>query len=101
MCIRDSVIVSLCSNLGILFFFKYADFFTHDVLQLDVKRLNLILPAGISFHTFQSLSYTIDVYRKKLPATRSVVEFATRLLYFPQLVAGPVSYTHLRAHETP
>ncbi|MBS1121232.1 MAG: algI [Deltaproteobacteria bacterium] len=86
------VIVSLCSNLGILVFFKYADFFTQDVLGLEgrVDRLNLILPAGISFHTFQSLSYTIDVYRKELPATRSVVEFATFVLFFPQLVAGPI-----------
>ncbi len=84
------VIVSLCSNLGILVFFKYTDFFTQDVLRLDVDRLNLILPAGISFHTFQSLSYTIDVYRKELKATRSVVEFATFVLFFPQLVAGPI-----------
>lgn len=84
------VIVSLISNLGILFFFKYADFVTHDVLQLPMRRLHLILPAGISFHTFQSLSYTIDVYRKKLKATRSVVQFATFVLFFPQLVAGPI-----------
>jgi D-alanyl-lipoteichoic acid acyltransferase DltB (MBOAT superfamily) len=84
------VIVSLCSNLGILVFFKYADFFTHDVLHLHVQRLHLILPAGISFHTFQSLSYTIDVYRKQLRATRSVVQFATFVLFFPQLVAGPI-----------
>ncbi|HEY5948141.1 MAG TPA: hypothetical protein VIV40_21745, partial [Kofleriaceae bacterium] len=84
------VIVSIVSNLGILFFFKYADFVTHDVLMLDVDRLHLILPAGISFHTFQSLSYTIDVYRKKLPATRSVLQFATFVLFFPQLVAGPI-----------
>ena len=86
------VIVSLCSNLGILVVFKYTDFFIQDVLQLDgeVERLNLILPAGISFHTFQSLSYTIDVYRKQLPATRSVIEFATFVLFFPQLVAGPI-----------
>jgi D-alanyl-lipoteichoic acid acyltransferase DltB (MBOAT superfamily) len=89
------LIVSVVSNLGILFFFKYADFVTHDVLMLDVDRLNLILPAGISFHTFQSLSYTIDVYRKKLPATRSVVQFATFVLFFPQLVAGPI----VRAQE--
>jgi alginate O-acetyltransferase complex protein AlgI len=93
---RLLVILSLVSNLGVLVFFKYADFFVHDVLQLDgVERLNLILPAGISFHTFQSLSYTIDVYRKKLPATRSVVEFATFVLFFPQLVAGPI----VRAHD--
>src|SRR5207237_50888 len=53
--------LSLCSNLGILCFFKYTDFFTQDVLHLPIGRLGLILPAGISFHTFQSLSYTIDV----------------------------------------
>ena len=84
------VIVSLCSNLGILFFFKYTDFVTHDVLHLPVRRLHLILPAGISFHTFQSLSYTIDVYRKQLKATRSPIRFATFVLFFPQLVAGPI-----------
>ena len=84
------VIVSLCSNLGILVFFKYTDFFTQDVLGLGVPRLNLILPAGISFHTFQSLSYTIDVYRRELKATQSVVQFATFVLFFPQLVAGPI-----------
>jgi D-alanyl-lipoteichoic acid acyltransferase DltB (MBOAT superfamily) len=84
------VVVSLCSNLGILFFFKYTDFVSQDVLHLPVRRLNLILPAGISFHTFQSLSYTIDVYRKQLKATRSVAQFATFVLFFPQLVAGPI-----------
>ena len=84
------VIVSLCSNLGILFVFKYTDFVTHDVWHLSVPRLNLILPAGISFHTFQSLSYTIDVYRKQLRATRSPIQFATFVLFFPQLVAGPI-----------
>jgi D-alanyl-lipoteichoic acid acyltransferase DltB (MBOAT superfamily) len=87
---RALVIVSLCSNLGVLFFFKYTDFVTHDVLHLPVSRLRLILPAGISFHTFQSLSYTIDVYRRQLRATRSVVHFATFVLFFPQLVAGPI-----------
>jgi D-alanyl-lipoteichoic acid acyltransferase DltB (MBOAT superfamily) len=89
------VVVSLCSNLGILVFFKYTDFFAQDVLRLDVPRLDLILPAGISFHTFQSLSYTIDVYRRELPATRSAVQFATFVLFFPQLVAGPI----VRAQE--
>ncbi|MGE0550999.1 MAG: MBOAT family O-acyltransferase [Kofleriaceae bacterium] len=84
------LVVSLCSNLGILVFFKYADFFTQDVLRLDVPRLELILPAGISFHTFQSLSYTIDVYRRELKPTHSVVQFATFVLFFPQLVAGPI-----------
>src|SRR5207237_453346 len=84
------VLVSLVSNLGILFFFKYTDFVTHDVLHLPVSRLHLILPAGISFHTFQSLSYTIDVYRRQLKATRSPIQFATFVLFFPQLVAGPI-----------
>jgi D-alanyl-lipoteichoic acid acyltransferase DltB (MBOAT superfamily) len=88
------VIASLVSNLGILFFFKYADFVTQDVLALDVERLELVLPAGISFHTFQSLSYTIDVYRKKLRATRSPLQFATFVLFFPQLVAGPIVRAH-------
>jgi D-alanyl-lipoteichoic acid acyltransferase DltB (MBOAT superfamily) len=84
------LVVSLCSNLGILVFFKYTDFFTQDVLHAPVPRLHLILPAGISFHTFQSLSYTIDVYRRQLKATHSVVKFATFVLFFPQLVAGPI-----------
>jgi D-alanyl-lipoteichoic acid acyltransferase DltB (MBOAT superfamily) len=84
------VVVSLCSNLGILCFFKYTNFFTQDVLHLPVRPLHLILPAGISFHTFQSLSYTIDVYRKQLKATRSPIQFATFVLFFPQLVAGPI-----------
>jgi len=82
------VVVSLCSNLGILFYFKYA-FFAH------VAAHPLLLPAGISFHTFQSLSYTIDVYRKQLRATRSPIQFATFVLFFPQLVAGPI----VRAQE--
>lgn len=89
------LVTSLVSNLGILFFFKYFDFFTIDVLQMDTEPLRLVLPAGISFHTFQSLSYTIDVYRKEIRATHSVVQFATFVLFFPQLVAGPI----VRAYE--
>ncbi len=88
------VIVSLCSNLGILVFFKYTDFFTQEIANplvgTRIEPLHLILPAGISFHTFQSLSYTIDVYRRQLKATQSVVQFATFVLFFPQLVAGPI-----------
>jgi len=88
------LIVSLCSNLGILVFFKYTNFFTQDIVNplagTEIKPLHLILPAGISFHTFQSLSYTIDVYRRQLKATHSVVSFATFVLFFPQLVAGPI-----------
>ncbi len=95
------VVVSLCSNLGILVFFKYTNFFTQDIINpvadfidpnatTELRPLHLILPAGISFHTFQSLSYTIDVYRRELKATQSVVKFATFVLFFPQLVAGPI-----------
>jgi D-alanyl-lipoteichoic acid acyltransferase DltB (MBOAT superfamily) len=93
------VVVSLVSNLGILVFFKYTNFFTQDVANrafgTEIPALHLILPAGISFHTFQSLSYTIDVYRKEIKATKSIVTFATFVLFFPQLVAGPI----VRAHE--
>ena len=84
------LVVSLVSNLGILVLFKYADFFGMHVFELWSHPLALILPAGISFHTFQSLSYTIDVYRREIRATRSVIELATFVLFFPQLVAGPI-----------
>jgi D-alanyl-lipoteichoic acid acyltransferase DltB (MBOAT superfamily) len=84
------LIVSLVSNLGILAVFKYADFFRLDVLHTGGEPWKLILPAGISFHTFQSLSYTVDVYRREIRATRSVIELATFVLFFPQLVAGPI-----------
>ncbi|MBK9030738.1 MAG: MBOAT family protein [Myxococcales bacterium] len=84
------LIASLVSNLGILAVFKYADFFRIDVLGSGAEPWRLILPAGISFHTFQSLSYTVDVYRREIRATRSVIELATFVLFFPQLVAGPI-----------
>ena len=84
------LVLSLVSNLGILAVFKYADFFRLDVLGLDAEPWRLILPAGISFHTFQSLSYTVDVYRREIRATRSIVELSTFVLFFPQLVAGPI-----------
>jgi len=84
------LVLSLASNLGILAVFKYSDFFTQDVLHLPIRPLHLILPAGISFHTFQSMSYTVDVYRRRLAPTRSILQFATFVLFFPQLVAGPI-----------
>ena len=84
------LVLSLVSNLGILAVFKYADFFRLGVLGLDAEPWHLILPAGISFHTFQSLSYTVDVYRREIRATRSIVELSTFVLFFPQLVAGPI-----------
>jgi D-alanyl-lipoteichoic acid acyltransferase DltB (MBOAT superfamily) len=89
---------SLVYNLGVLGVFKYADFFigaTTEALALGgievtPHYLRLVLPAGISFYTFQSLSYTIDVYRRKIEPSRSFVEFATYVAFFPQLVAGPI-----------
>ena len=85
------VIVSLCSNLGILCVLQVHRLL-HARRAAPRRRASahLILPAGISFHTFQSLSYTIDVYRKQLRATRSPIQFATFVLFFPQLVAGPI-----------
>jgi D-alanyl-lipoteichoic acid acyltransferase DltB (MBOAT superfamily) len=84
--------------LGLLAFFKYWGFFTEsaaDLLQwlgfhADLATLKIILPVGISFYTFQTMSYTIDVYRKQLEATRSFTDFALYVAYFPQLVAGPI-----------
>jgi alginate O-acetyltransferase complex protein AlgI len=94
---------SFVANLGILCAFKYWDFFGESAHAI-ARRLGwawtfvpvaLLLPAGISFHTFQSLSYTVDVYKRKLRATPSLLEFATFVLFFPQLVAGPI----VRAEE--
>jgi len=90
--------LSLGANLGLLGFFKYFNFFADNVaavlarLYLDVPRpvLDVILPVGISFYTFQALSYTIDVYRGTLRARRNFVDFATFVAFFPQLVAGPI-----------
>ncbi len=86
-------------NLGILGVFKYYNFFVDNLdalltslfsYHLDWVTLEIILPVGISFYTFQALSYTIDVYQKKLSATRDIVEFFAYISFFPQLVAGPI-----------
>ncbi len=92
------LVVSICMNLGLLFTFKYADFFGDTVNQFcallgigyRVPPLNLILPVGISFYTFQTMSYTIDVYRGDYHAERNFITFALYVTYFPQLVAGPI-----------
>ena len=92
------LIVSLAFNLGMLGFFKYCDFFIDSFVDLfaladiTVHRtsLNIILPVGISFYTFQTLSYTIDVYRKKLSESRDLIQFLAYVSFFPQLVAGPI-----------
>ncbi len=90
--------VSLTANLGLLFVFKYWGFFGSNVNALSgwlgfgevVPRLDVILPVGISFYTFQTLSYTIDLYRGVIPAERHLGRFALYVAFFPQLVAGPI-----------
>ena len=92
------LILSLVGNLGLLGFFKYADF---AILQFnilgqelnlnpDIPFLNLALPIGISFYTFQTITYTVDIYREKLKPSDSMWEFALFVSFFPQLVAGPI-----------
>ncbi len=96
------LITSLCGNLGMLFIFKYSSFVAsnlelllsqfnlHISLESRIPEFCLILPVGISFYTFQSLSYTIDVYKGKLPPTHNPLHFFAYLAMFPQLVAGPI-----------
>lgn len=92
------LIISLTANLGILGFFKYFNFFVESFgalmqifsLNVSTATLKIILPVGISFYTFQTLSYTIDVYRKKINATLDIFSFFSFVAFFPQLVAGPI-----------
>jgi alginate O-acetyltransferase complex protein AlgI len=83
---------SLAANLGLLGYFKYAGFLTETAqgLGLAVPLVRAALPAGISFYTFQSMSYTIDVYRRDVARSRSAVDFAAFVTLFPQLIAGPI-----------
>ncbi|MEM7417561.1 MAG: MBOAT family O-acyltransferase [Gemmatimonadota bacterium] len=94
------MIVSITLNLGLLGFFKYNNFFVDSTgglltalgvnLPLDTLRHSFLLPVGISFYTFQSLSYTIDLYRKHIDVEHSFIKFALFVSFFPQLVAGPI-----------
>ena len=100
--IKNKRILLWCSvlfNLGILGFFKYYNFFIDSWIDLfssvgyDIKSvwtLNIILPVGISFYTFQTMSYTIDIYKGKLKPTKDFISFASFVSFFPQLVAGPI-----------
>ena len=90
--------ISIVINLGFLGFFKYYNFFVDNFVEAfslfgkhpNVRSLNIILPVGISFYTFQTLSYTIDVYKRKLEPTKDIIAFAAFVSFFPQLVAGPI-----------
>lgn len=90
---RFILILSIIGNLSILCFFKYSDFFITNinfVCNTNINLLKLILPVGISFYTFQTMSYTIDVYQKKVSAQKNIINFAAYVTMFPQLVAGPI-----------
>jgi len=90
--------ISILINLGFLGFFKYYNFFLDNFITafsffgtpINAQGLNIILPVGISFYTFQTLSYTIDVYKKKLEPTKDFIAFTAFVSFFPQLVAGPI-----------
>lgn len=87
------VVISLCINLGLLCYFKYTNFFYQMLCPLlngSFQPLDIFLPVGISFFTFQSLSYTIDVYRKDLKPLDNLLDYAFYVSFFPQLVAGPI-----------
>ena len=92
------LVLSISVNLGILGFFKYFNFFVDSLQELlqaislpvHIKSLNIILPVGISFYTFQTLSYTIDIFNRKIQPTRDIASFFAFVSFFPQLVAGPI-----------
>jgi D-alanyl-lipoteichoic acid acyltransferase DltB (MBOAT superfamily) len=96
---RQYLLVSVVMNLSVLGFFKYFNFFVDSAaaglealgLHASVPTLQIILPVGISFYTFQSMSYVIDVYRRDAAPADSLIVYALYILYFPQLVAGPIS----------
>ncbi len=90
---RFFVVLSVIINLGLLSFFKYIDFFINNlnvIFGLAIPVTNLPLPIGISFYTFQTMSYTIDVYRGDAAYQRNIISFGTYVTMFPQLIAGPI-----------
>jgi D-alanyl-lipoteichoic acid acyltransferase DltB (MBOAT superfamily) len=95
---RFYLLISLVVTFGLLGIFKYLGFFVSSMVDLlemlgfhpNVLMLSIVLPIGISFYTFQTTSYTIDIYRKEIPATRNFFDFALFVAFFPQLVAGPI-----------
>ncbi len=90
---KAALITSVCVNLGLLCFFKYTDFIIgsiNGIFGCAVPLLNLPLPIGISFYTFQTMSYTIDVYRGDAKAQKNIISFGAYVALFPQLIAGPI-----------
>jgi len=92
------ITLSVVLNLGLLGVFKYFDFFVESLAEslsllgvhVSLRTLGIVVPVGISFYTFQTMSYTIDVYRGELRPAKSLVDFALFVSFFPQLVAGPI-----------
>ncbi|WP_428938904.1 MBOAT family O-acyltransferase [Fontivita pretiosa] len=95
---RGILLASLAANLGMLGFFKYSNFFIENLQlamesigwRMDRFTLQVVLPVGISFYTFQTMSYTIDIFRGKMQATRNIIDYLAYVSFFPQLVAGPI-----------
>jgi D-alanyl-lipoteichoic acid acyltransferase DltB (MBOAT superfamily) len=95
---KTYLIISIIANIGLLVFFKYFNFLNENINSLlglmhkenPIKNINIILPLGLSFHTFQSMSYTIEVYRGNQRAERHLGYFSVYVLFFPQMVAGPI-----------
>src|SRR5438067_389441 len=88
---RRLIVISVCVNLGLLGFFKYFNFFVQSFSPkgtFDVMKI--VLPVGISFYVFKTMSYTIDVYRRTQTAERDLLKFTTFVVFFPELVAGPI-----------
>ena len=90
---KKFLIISIVINLGLLFFFKYVNFtiaIMNNIFNLSISKLNISLPIGISFFTFQTMSYSIDVYRRKVKVEHNFWDFMTYVSMFPQLIAGPI-----------
>ena len=99
--------LSILANVGILAFFKYANFAMHNVqgladllhVSVQLPYLSIILPIGLSFHTFQAMSYTIEVYRGRQEPERNFLVYALYVLFYPQLVAGPIERPQNMLHQ--
>ena len=114
---KPILVASLISNLGVLYYFKYFNFLSHNIQHLQsfighstgikwLPALEIALPIGLSFHTFQSMSYVIEVYKGKQKAEKNLIYYALYVLFFPQMVAGPIERPQnlihqFRDHHTP
>lgn len=101
------LVISILANVGVLSFFKYFNFFNNNIASLagliglsySVKPLSVVLPIGLSFHTFQSMSYTIEVFKKRQKAERHLGILSLYVMFFPQLVAGPIERPYNLLHQ--